>query len=74
MTILEQFNAFAERLPPERRAEIEQLLADIMASEDADWELSPDQLTELRRRMADPNPEYATDEEVDAFFARYRAG
>lgn len=71
MPILEKFVAFAEGLPEERRARIEELLSEIMASE-AECELSPEQLAELKRRMADPNPEYATAEEVEAFFARYR--
>lgn len=72
MTIFEKFAEFAERLPDDRRAEIEELLAEIMESEGADWSLSPEQLAELERRMADPNPQYATAEEVEAFFARYR--
>jgi hypothetical protein len=71
-TILEKFVAFAEGLTEERRAAIEELLSEIMASE-ADCPLTPEQFTELARRMADPNPEYATTEEVEAFFARYRA-
>ena len=70
MTILEKFMAFAEGLPESRRHEVEEILSGIMAA--ADGELSPEQLVELDRRMADPNPEYATEEEVEAFFARYR--
>ena len=73
MTIFEKFAAFAEQLPARRRAEIAELVADILASENAGSELSPEQRAELERRMADPHPEYATDEEVEAFFARYRA-
>ena len=72
MTIIEKFVAFAEGLPADRRAEIEEILFEIMEAETADCELSPEQLAELERRMADPNPQYASAEEVEAFFARYR--
>lgn len=72
MTIFEKFAEFAECLPDDRRAAIEELLADIMESEGADCDFTPEQLAELDRRMADPNPEYASPEEVEAFFARYR--
>lgn len=34
--------------------------------------LSPEDVEELRRRAADPNPQYASDEEVEALFNRYR--
>ncbi len=72
MTIFEKFVAFAETRPEDRRAVLADLLSGIMASE-ADRELSPEQLAELDRRMADPNPEYADPAEMEAFFARYRA-
>jgi len=72
MTIFEKFAAFAETLPEDRRAVLADLLSEIMASE-ADGELNPEQLAELGRRIADPNPAYADPAEVEAFFARYRA-
>jgi len=71
MTILEKFMAFAVGLPAERRAAIEATLSEIMARE-ADGEQCPGRLADLNRRMADPKPLYATAEEVEAFFARYR--
>lgn len=72
MTIFEEFVAFAEALPDDRRATIAELLSDIMASE-GDWQLSGEQLAELDRRMADPNPQYADPAGVEALFARYRS-
>ena len=71
MTILERFMAFAVGLPAERRAEIEKRLAEIMVRE-VDGEQGPGQPAGLNRRIADPEPLYATTEEVEAFFARYR--
>jgi putative addiction module component (TIGR02574 family) len=72
MTVFEEFVAFAEALPDDRRAVIAELVSDIMGAE-GDWQLSREQLAELDRRMADPNPDYADPAEVEAFFARYRA-
>jgi putative addiction module component (TIGR02574 family) len=72
MTIFEKFAVFAETLPEDRRIALAELLSGIMAAE-TDRSLSPEQLAELDRRMADPNPEYADPAEVEAFFARYRA-
>jgi hypothetical protein len=71
MTILERFMAFALGLPAERRAAIEERLAEIMGSEGV-GEQGPEQPAEPNRRMADSKPLYATAEEVEAFFARYR--
>ena len=58
-------------LSAERRAEIEEGLAEIMARE-ANAEQGPGQPVQPHGSMADPKPLYATVEEVEAFFARYR--
>ena len=68
MTIYEKFAEFAERLPDDRRHEIEELLADIMAGEDAADEFTAEELAELKRRMDDPNPEYADPKDIAAIF------
>jgi hypothetical protein len=68
MTILEKFVEFAERLPDDRRQEIEELLADLMAGESIASEFSADELAELERRMADPNPKYADPKDIAAIF------
>ena len=72
MTILEKFVAFAQALAAEERQEVESLLASIMNGHAAEFELTPEELTELDRRMADPNPEYADPAEIEAIFRRYR--
>ena len=68
MTILEKFVAFAEGLPEDRRQAFEELLADLMAGESSDGEFTPEELAELDRRMADPNPEYADPKDIAAIF------
>lgn len=68
MTIFEKFAEFAERLPKTRRREIEELLADLMAGEDTAAGFSADELAELERRMADPNPQYADPKDIAAIF------
>ena len=62
MGTLERFTEFADTLSPERRGEIEAILEQIMASETAP-SLTPEQLAELDRRAADPDPDYVTLEE-----------
>ncbi|QGN54787.1 hypothetical protein [Novosphingobium sp. Gsoil 351] len=71
MSILEKFVAFAEALPDERRAEIDEILAAIMDSDDPEFGFTPDELAELDRRMADPDPQYADPAEVEAVFRRF---
>lgn len=43
-----------------------------LADEDDGSQLSEEQLADLRERLKNPGP-FATDEEVDAFFARFRS-
>jgi len=71
MTVLDKFVAFAEGLPADRRREVEEVLAALMDRESDDHGLTPEQLAELDRRMAEPNPEYADPSEVEAIFRRY---
>ena len=68
MTIFEKFAEFAEGLPETRRQEIEELLADLMAGENTAGEFSAEELAELERRMADPNPQYADPKDIAAIF------
>ena len=73
MTILEKFNAYAEALPPERRREIDDLLASLMESDSPESDLTPDELAELDRRVADPNAEYADPKDIaDIFGTTFR--
>jgi hypothetical protein len=69
MTILEKFKTYAEGLPPERRYEVEEILASIMESDAAKVDLTTEELAEVKRRLGDPNPEYADPAEIDALLA-----
>jgi predicted house-cleaning noncanonical NTP pyrophosphatase (MazG superfamily) len=69
MSILERFVEFARALPDKDRQSVEDLLDSIMRTA-SDSGFADEQLAELDRRMAEENPEYATDEEVAAVFER----
>jgi plasmid stability protein len=56
-------------LSDDRRQEVAQLLRAYLEEEESDFGLSPEQIVEIERRMADDGP-YATDEEVWEVFAR----
>jgi hypothetical protein len=57
-------------LPKEDQAAAAGLLEDFVEQYNSGLRLTSEQVEEIRRRMAAPNPEYATEEEVDAFFKR----
>jgi Mg2+ and Co2+ transporter CorA len=57
-------------LPKEDQAAAAGLLEDFVEQYNSGLRLTSEQVEEIRRRMADPNPEYATEEEVGAFFKR----
>jgi hypothetical protein len=57
-------------LPMEDQAAAAGLLEDFVEQYNSGLRLTSEQVEEIRRRMADPSPEYATEEEVDAFFKR----
>ncbi|HEX7712030.1 MAG TPA: hypothetical protein VF418_13950 [Sphingomonadaceae bacterium] len=73
MTILEKFVAFAEGLPPEQLRLVEEVLEGLM-EEGVEGDFTPEQLAELDRRLADPNPRYANPEDVEAIFRRHGVG
>jgi len=73
MTKLEHFFERAMALPDDRKKDLEACLEKLEPAFFAppeDWELSPEQEAELRRRLADPNPKMASRKDVEAFFGR----
>ena len=65
MGIIESFVTFARGLTGQRRQALEAELADLMDSYSERFEFTSDELTELDARVAEPNPRYATADEVE---------
>jgi hypothetical protein len=64
MTSLDQFVAFANALPLNRRGPVEEALDAIMATYADEGGFSAAELSELDRRLAEPKPAYASPEEI----------
>ena len=60
-------------LPESRQEDIARIMTDIVEHEELAqrWTLSADQIAEVEAALAEDGP-YATDEEMEEFFARYR--
>jgi hypothetical protein len=58
--------------PPERQEQAARVLAEMEAQDDSRLTLTDDQVAEVKRRLADPNPKFVTLEEVRERFARRR--
>lgn len=58
-------------LPDERQQQAAALLLDFLESDEDAYELTPEQLEEIDRCLSDDEP-FATEEEVKAFFDRFR--
>ena len=71
MGVIEQFVVFAETLSDDRRREIEEILESIMESDSAEFVFTDEELEEIDRRLADPNPQYADPAEIEAIFRRF---
>ena len=69
MTMLEKFLAFAKELPPERLESLEEVLEDLMTAYSAD-DLTPEEIAETDRRLAEKNPEYAEPDKIAAIFGK----
>ena len=59
--------------PPERQEDAARVLTEMEEQDRSDLRLTDEQVAEVRRRLADPNPKFATLEEVRERFARRRA-
>src|SRR4051794_26314364 len=68
----EQVKAVLDRVltwPPERQEQAVRLLSEMEQQDAASLSLSDDQLAEVKRRLADPNPKFLTLREVRERFA-----
>jgi hypothetical protein len=72
----EQVKAVLDRVltwPAERQEQAVRLLSEMEQQDAASLSLSDDQLAEVKKRLADPNPKFLTLAEVRERFARRRA-
>lgn len=70
MGIIETFVSFAQRLSGERRAAVEADLADLMARYSGEHEFSVKELSELDRRVAEPEPAYASADQMEELLGK----
>ena len=70
MTMIEKFVDFVHALPADRAQSVEATLAQIMESYSDKYELTPDQLAEMQKRMAEENPEFSSKEAITAIFGK----
>ncbi len=69
--ILEQALERAKSLPVGRQDEIGRWIMDVVDQDRSDLQLSKEQIEEVERRVNEPNPIFATDEQVKAFFSKF---
>ncbi len=66
---LDEALARVKALPDEEQGEIAEILFDLLEQDGSDIRLTPEQIAEIERGLADGEP-YASDEEVRAVFQR----
>ena len=71
--VLEKAFEEAKTLPEDRREQIGQWVRDYVAQERSPLSLSETQQAEVRRRLAEPKPVYATDDQVAELLRRFAA-
>jgi hypothetical protein len=72
----DQIKAVLDRVltwPAERQADVAQVVTLMEEQDKTPLRLSDEQVAEVERRLADPNPKFLTLEEVRERFARRRA-
>lgn len=72
----DQIKAVLDRVltwPPQRQADVAQVVTLMEEQDESPLRLSDEQVAEVERRLADPNPKFLTLDEVRARFARRRA-
>lgn len=70
MTKLQKFTKFVEALSGQQREDVERLMESVMLNYDERYKLSAEQEAEIERRIADPNPKYVSDVEMEEFFGK----
>jgi hypothetical protein len=70
----DQVKAVLDRVltwPPERQEDVAEFLLSVEAQDNSDYRLSDQQIAELRRRRAEPNPKTLTLVEFDERLRRF---
>ena len=68
---LEKAIQAAKTLSEERQNQIGQWISDYVEQEQSPLQLTDEQASEVKRRLADPAPVFATDAQVEALFAKF---
>jgi len=68
MTIIESFVSFAKGLPADKLEAVEAGLAALLDSYSARYEFGEGELAELDRRVAEPAPRFAVQQDIEAIF------
>ena len=61
----------AKTLTESRQNQLGEMILDVVAQDHSDVQLTPDQQEEVRRRLRDPNPKFATEEQTEAAFGKF---
>ena len=61
----------AKTLPESRQDQLGEMILDAVAQDHSEVQLTPDQQEEVRRRLEDLNPKFATDEQMKAAFGKF---
>jgi len=69
--ILEKALQRAKTLPDNRQDEIGEMILSVVDQDESTMQLTPSQQEEVKRRMAEPNPIVATNEQIEAFFRKF---
>lgn len=70
MTMLDKFLSFARRLPADRLESVEETLAALMESLSDRHDLTPDELAEIDRRVANPDPRFSRPDDIAKIFGQ----
>jgi hypothetical protein len=70
MGVLESFIAFTKGLSGEKRQAIESDLAALMEAYSDRYAFTPDEMSELDRRVAEPNPKFAGADQIKRVFGK----
>ncbi len=62
--LLERAFKKAKTLPDDRQDQLGEMILDVVEQDQSNVHLSADQREEVRRRLADPDPAFASDEQV----------